>query len=241
MKIQIISDLHLEFVETNTQVFSESCVIGDVLVIAGDIHINSEKILNFLRKINKIPIIFVLGNHEYYGKDLLIAQENYRKTLFLPEENIFLLEKESIVLPKFEDYEFWGATFWTKNSDPVIDAFSFKIESFSFSTFFEHKRSVKSLKKFLSKPSNTKKIIITHHAPSKKSISEKYKNHEINKWYVSNLDRTIKKYQPLVWIHGHTHTSFNYFIDNTQIVCNPYGYFMFEENSNFNPFLVLDV
>lgn len=34
----------------------------------------------------------------------------------------------------------------------------------------------------------------------------------------------IEKYQPTLWIHGHTHEKADYMIGNTRIVSNPRGY-----------------
>ena len=38
-----------------------------------------------------------------------------------------------------------------------------------------------------------------------------------------------------IWIHGHTHESFDYHIGKTRIVCNPRGYASIEENKGFRP------
>ena len=44
-----------------------------------------------------------------------------------------------------------------------------------------------------------------------------------------------------LWIHGHTHESFDYTVKGTRIVCNPRGYLPMEPNSAFNPTLTLDI
>ncbi len=49
----------------------------------------------------------------------------------------------------------------------------------------------------------------------------------------------IERHQPALWVHGHTHTSFDYRIGASRIVCNPHGYG--DENEAFDPGLVLDV
>lgn len=63
MKIQVASDLHLEFLD---QRFPDYRVIeytdADVLIIAGDIHRNTKAISAFADW--PVPVIYVHGNHE---------------------------------------------------------------------------------------------------------------------------------------------------------------------------------
>ena len=38
-----------------------------------------------------------------------------------------------------------------------------------------------------------------------------------------------------LWIHGHTHESFDYEIGKTRVICNPRGYAPIEINKEFKP------
>ena len=40
--------------------------------------------------------------------------------------------------------------------------------------------------------------------------------------FASDLDRLMGK--AALWIHGHTHDSFDYVLNGTRVVCNPRGY-----------------
>lgn len=62
MKIQYLSDLHIEY-----QLFRFEQCDADVVVLAGDIHIADRGLERASRNIPQIPIIYVSGNHEYYG------------------------------------------------------------------------------------------------------------------------------------------------------------------------------
>ena len=43
--------------------------------------------------------------------------------------------------------------------------------------------------------------------------------------FASNLDALIEERRPALWVHGHTHTSFDYeFAGGTRVICNPKGY-----------------
>ena len=46
-----------------------------------------------------------------------------------------------------------------------------------------------------------------------------------------------------LWVHGHTHDSFDYRVGATRVVCNPRGYVRdgVQENAHFDPALVVDV
>ena len=49
-------------------------------------------------------------------------------------------------------------------------------------------------------------MIITHHAPSIKSINKMYSQSTRNQYYATNLDEFILDKNPYLWVHGHCHT-----------------------------------
>ncbi|MFZ4861215.1 metallophosphoesterase [Sphingobacterium sp. Mn56C] len=73
-------------------------------------------------------------------------------------------------------------------------------------TFKIHQVSRKWLDESLQDSNKTKNIVITHHAPNIKFVSEEYKNHPVTAAYASNMEDFILKHQPDFWIHGHIHT-----------------------------------
>lgn len=100
-----------------------------------------------------------------------------------------------------------------------------------------HNQSVKWLKDSLTSISPEKKVVVTHTAPSKHSIPEQYQGEVLNSAFASNLEWLIEKYQPALWVHGHTHGHADYMIGNTRVLANPKGYP--GENSDFEPTLVV--
>lgn len=42
--------------------------------------------------------------------------------------------------------------------------------------------------------------------------------------FASNFDDLVRESRAPLWIHGHIHTSFDYRIGSTRVVCNPRGY-----------------
>lgn len=232
MRIQVISDLHQELGYTDLN-FDNS----DVVVLAGDINLGWKGIEWMKAKIPDKPVIYILGNHEYY-------KGSYPKTLNKIEEaakdsNIFVLEESFIDV---EDVRFHGTTLWTDFSifgNPIEYGIIcqskmnhyIKIRrdpSYSrlrtIDTFKIHQLSKIWLQESLENSNSQKNIVITHHAPSIQSVPEQFRNDPLTSAYASNLEDFILKYKPLYWIHGHIHTPCRYKLGETEIICNPHGY-----------------
>ncbi len=83
-------------------------------------------------------------------------------------------------------------------------------------------------------------VIVTHHAPSRRSIHPKFASSPTSAAFASNMDSFVSAFQPDLWIHGHVHDSFDYQIGSTRIVCNPRGYEACA-NPDFQPTLLCRV
>ncbi|WP_294264093.1 metallophosphoesterase [uncultured Chryseobacterium sp.] len=239
MKIQIISDLHQEFGITELS-FDRS----DVVVLAGDVNLGIKGIEWIKVKIRDKPVIYVLGNHEYY-------KGSYPKTLHKIKEaardsNIFVLENDSVDI---EGIRYHGATLWTDFSifgDPRYYGFvcqngmnDYKqirrdpsySKMRSIDIFKIHQFSKLWLKESLENSKDMKNIVVTNHAPSIQSVPEHFKEDPLSSAYASDLEGFILEYQPLYWIHGHIHTPKRYTIGETEVICNPHGYISEKYNS----------
>lgn len=248
MRIQIISDLHQEFGITQLN-FNNA----DVVVLAGDIHMGTKGIEWILKEITHKPVIYVLGNHEYY-------KGTYPKTLhkikaLAKNTNVHVLENEAI---KIGAVNFHGATLWTDFSlfgspreygmlcqNKMNDYKKIRRDpSYSklrtIDTFRIHNQSLKWLKTSLNEKKGELNIVVTHHAPSIQSVPESYKTDPVTSAYASNLDDFILTYQPNYWIHGHIHKPKNYTIGKTNIICNPHGYIN-EKYNGYEKELILKI
>lgn len=95
--------------------------------------------------------------------------------------------------------------------------------------------------KLFDSPYAGKTVVVTHHLLSRLSVAERYKNDILNACFASIFDELLGHIE--LWIHGHTHDSFDYTANGTSIKCNPRGYLHrgVQENLNFNPALVVEI
>ena len=83
-------------------------------------------------------------------------------------------------------------------------------------------------------------IVMTHHAPSFQSIPERYAGDVLSNAYASHLNFGLFTHgQPDIWIHGHLHDEVDYWINETNVISNPYGYIGHHLNEGYNPFASL--
>jgi Icc-related predicted phosphoesterase len=248
MKIQVISDLHQEFG------FMDLPFEGaDLVILAGDINLGTKGIEWIKSTITDVPVIYVLGNHEYY-------KGSYPKTLnairnSASDSNVHVLENKAVVI---EDVTFHGATLWTDfallgdsrlngsicqgkmNDYKMIRRDPSYSKLRSIDTYVMHQVSLKWLQSSLESSTTKKNIVVTHHAPSPMSIPEEHKNDILSSAYASNLEPMILRYQPQFWIHGHIHVPIKYEVGTTKVICNPHGY-MNEPYNGFEKNLVVEI
>ena len=65
-------------------------------------------------------------------------------------------------------------------------------------------------------------VVITHFAPHRGSIAPAFASHPANPGFIVPLDHLMGR--AALWIHGHTHTCFDYAVEGTRVVCNARGY-----------------
>jgi predicted phosphodiesterase len=248
MKIQVLSDLHIEFMP-----FKIHRNDADVIVLAGDIHNGIKGVEWALENIKQCPVIYVLGNHEYYGKaypKLLNSIKAITKNT-----NVHTLENDLLLI---DNVLFIGCTLWTdfelfgdfyKASSAALQSMNdfkkirvsprySKIKPIDIATI--HKNSLKFIQENIKVNTNRKIVVVTHHAPSMKSIPFKYKDDSLSPVFASNLDNWIEKSNIDVWIHGHVHDELSYQIGSCNVFCNPRGY-PDEINPLFNPEMIIEI
>ena len=107
-----------------------------------------------------------------------------------------------------------------------------------------HKMMMNTIKAVLeATPVDAKIVIVGHHAPCKSSTKPRYQGeYIINGAYSSDLTELMLDNPKIkLWTHGHTHSTFDYMVGSTRIVCNPRGYYSYEENEEFDPGKIIEV
>ena len=246
MRVQVISDLHREF-GFDQMDFAQA----DVVVFAGDIDHGTRGIEWMKETLPHKTIIYVLGNHEYYKgahpKTLQEIREHAHGS------NVHVLENRSI---EIGEVAFHGATLWTDfsllgnpkeygmicqnkmNDYQLIRRTPSYSKLRTIDTFHFHSRSVAWLEMSLRQTTAKVNVVVTHHAPSIRSLPVAFRKNPLASAYASNLEDLIQQHQPQFWIHGHIHTPTQYSIGATRVICNPHGYLNEEYNGHQKEFIV---
>ena len=87
-----------------------------------------------------------------------------------------------------------------------------------------HHESLRWLSESLDKSTAPVNIVVTHHAPSIRSVPVHYQSHIITAAYASDLSKFIISHQPNYWFHGHLRNSASYQLSDCRVLCNPKGY-----------------
>ena len=259
MRINLCSDLHLEFGDLTLPG-------GDVLILSGDIvEVNnfdrpkSVAARFFHEECEKYEhVIYVAGNHEHYNHRYDQTHNDLRALL---PDNVTLLEQQSHTIG---DVTFLGGTLWTdmNRGDPSTKLVLRRgMNDFHYITrpdpvtgsivpitpdFIEqvHANTLAFFKSELEMQPSNKFVVVTHHAPSRQSIAERYKSdYLMNGGYASELSDFILDHPQIhAWTHGHTHTFFDYMVGGTRVLCNPRGYIGYERRSvEFDPAFSFEV
>lgn len=250
MKCCYISDLHIKYFDHQFQQIPQC----DVLILAGDIFEHSLLAQQcFLEWATRATtILFVMGNHEYWGHSSMgAAEQRYDDIIascnhILQHPRIFRLGHHVV-----GNYNFIGSTLWTEMlnrdgsfaNDVITITDNCLIRDYAGNpltplyTKTIHKQHLLYID---SKLDDTKiNIVITHHAPSWKQIDMRYAGSDINHLFMSNLDDWIRDRNIHTWVHGHLHNGTTNQIGSTIVTSNPRGHndrrTGLPENPKFNP------
>lgn len=245
MKIQIVSDLHLEFNRPG-ELF-DLPVTGDVLILAGDIGVAYKPSYFFMLEEwadRYTAVIYVAGNHEYYKSGVYKVDE---QLINLGIPNLHFLQNDLI---NVDGVTFIGSTLWTDLSDPLAAMHAnssmndFKLIRHNSMKFQAHTAtdihmdSVKYITDALNKIEGPK-VVVTHHAPTFRSIHPQYAGDLLNAAYATDLEDLVARAD--LWVHGHMHHSIDEKVGDCRVICNPRGYSGYALNPNFNPGLVHEI
>lgn len=258
MNFELASDIHLRYFNDLGDDFFDPQ--SSILAVVGDV-CECHQLVPGFRIFERMSetwehVLYVLGNHEFYGATLSNSMISYVKRVLKPLKNITVLEKESI---QIMDTLFVGTTLWSgmENRNPVVEnACRQAISDYTYirmsdqrgfgraiqplDTVNQFTKNVKFLRKTLQSVDSSV-VVLTHHAPSYLSVSESFKGSLYNGAFVSDLDNLILDHQQIrVWAHGHVHSEHNYRLGDCRIVCHPLGYRreLYRDSRDYRPLLV---
>lgn len=229
MRLRILSDLHLEIWPIELPPAD-----ADIVVLAGDIA-NGANGIEWAQRAFDAPVLYVPGNHEPYDGEFGATQEAMRAAARGTRVELLECNERGI-----DGVRFVGCSLWTDYSlEPeagraaVIEAARRINPDYHAIRNGERRFSPEDaialhhvhrawLAGALERPFDGPTVVVTHFAPHPGSIARAYTNHPANPGFIVNLE-SMMGHAPL-WLHGHTHTFFDYIAAGTRIVCNPRGY-----------------
>lgn len=247
MLIQYLSDIHLEFFDADhvdcNYFFVKS---AEILVLAGDIgYPTDNNYKNFIQDCSNLfdKVFIVAGNHEYYANKPMSEINSLIATICSMYNNVIFLNNTEYMLTN--NTVILGTVLWSKIHEldkKYVEAYvnDYKkirnednnlITTQHINELYNKNYGWLQMKVDEHQKNNNQIIIVTHHSPSYKSISPKYKNYQGNSAFANNLDKFIMDNRGIkYWLFGHTHSRVVINIKGTMCFANPAGYI---EDSSF--------
>lgn len=251
MKLNILSDLHLGFDTMEGPVTD-----ADLVVLAGDIARPRQAVAWALRL--EKPVLYVPGNHEFYGASLDGALQELQQLCHGTQVQV--LDRGEVVI---DGVRFLGAMLWSDfrlfpgreqeakaEAQRLVRDFSrIRLHAEGEALFTPDDcaalfaRDSAWLQQRLAAPFDGPTVVITHHAPTRQSVHPRFAESLLSACFVSDAAQLMDGQRVQLWIHGHTHDSFDYDCKGTRVVCNPRGYCRggITENQAFDPNLIVEV
>ncbi|MDB5730901.1 MAG: metallophosphoesterase [Variovorax sp.] len=267
MKIQLLSDLHLE---AHPRFEPIPAPDADLLVLAGDI--GSYQAGSRLAEPDfgltrfspnhgwPTPVVFLPGNHEYDNDDFDAVHARLRDT----SEALGMrwLERETLVM---EGVRLVGTTLWSDfdalvgPTDSLAEQYKKRGKAMRAANFYLEKMAATRrglpflaeqvreqalacqewLRAALAEPFDGPTVAITHFAPTLASADPRYGLSPGTAGFCNSLDELLPRAQ--AWLHGHLHCPFDYVKDGCRVVANPLGYRGKGEQEGFRPTLCVEV
>jgi len=267
MKLQLLSDLHLE---SHLNFRAEPLPGADMLILAGDIgsYQQGSRLTDLDFGLGRfsprngwpVPVIYVPGNHEYDNVDF--DETHQRLRALCDELEIVWLERETRVI---EGVRFVGTTLWAdfdalvEPTDSLAEALKKRGKAMRAADFYLEKAATMRngelflaaqlreqalacqewLTQALAEPFDGTTVVVTHFAPSLESGDPRYGLTPGTAGFCNALDALLPHAQ--LWLHGHLHCPSDYMKNGCRVVANPLGYARNGEQEGYRPELLIEV
>lgn len=255
MKIALYSDLHLEFMRDAP--WQPPALDADVVILAGDIDRHTRGIEWSRGAFPYSRILYVAGNHEFYGGSLLdLAQLREAATC----ANIDFLENDCVVI---DGVRFLGAVLWssfTLYGEGEHQALAMRSAKNSINDYHIirgsdgkplepretarlHSKTVAFLTSELAKPFDGKTVVVTHFSPHGGTIHPAHEGNPLTPYFATDLSWLIAQNKIDLWAFGHSHTNNDFIAEGgCRILSNQRGYAREAANGKgFREDLIIDL
>ena len=250
VRLHVLSDLHLEFGSP-----APPAADADVVVLAGDIARGTAGVQWASEWAAGRPVLFVAGNHEFYGSSLTGVIAALRSAA--AGSSVHFLEDREL---EIDGVRFLGCTLW---SDFDCDGLERRAESMALcervvrdyhlifdevngasltpaDTRARHLASRRWLTGRLGRHFDGPTVVITHHAPLILRRLPLAAMRALAGAFTSDLSELIGAEHEALWIFGHTHRAADLERDGARVLSNPRGY-PHEPVEAFDPALVVEL
>ena len=235
MKIQIASDLHLEMrrPQPYPPIGDFSPVAGrDVLVLAGDIGVDLGAWPFIERELNRSPVIYVPGNHEYYSWQTHEDTDEAWRCKARDCADLHYLTGEAISL---HGVRFWGGPWFSdffgrqdrRYAHAIangVNDFSERFDDFGRWTVARHVEEHARQTRLLLEHAGRLDVVVTHWPPTVHAIAPRFHGNHFNGYFVNDREDLVKEVGAQCWISGHVHDAYEARVGETRVIGNPAGY-----------------
>ncbi|MBZ8141057.1 phosphoesterase [Rubrivivax gelatinosus] len=258
MKIQLLSDLHLE-----SESFEPVPAPGaELLVLGGDIDATWTAYERFAGW--PVPVLVVAGNHEFDGRELDEAWPQLAETC--ARHGLKLLERETVVVEaadgrrirfagtvRWNDFDLFGAA--ERERSQRAAAYFMRLmdarrggQPFDVQAVRAEALACRAwLEAVLAEPARGRwdaSVVVTHFAPSLKSADPRYGRQPATASFCNADDDLIPRAD--LWLHGHLHCRHDYRVERagaraTRVVCQARGLAKKGEHEGLDPFKLIEI
>lgn len=252
MRIRILSDLHLEH---DTPAAIPACP-ADLVVLAGDIA-NGRAGVDWAARTFSGPVVYVPGNHEYYESAFeQVDAEMAEAAGAVPHVRVLNDAVACFDNVAGEPVRVIGTTWWTdyalfganRREESMLACAGVMVDHrlievadgngqhrrFTVAdALARHEAASAWLAEQLATPFAGKTVVVTHHAPDLGSLDPRFSHDLVSAGFISRRPDLVA--QADLWVHGHTHTGFDYRLEDARVVCNPRGYIRRKTGEPENP------